>query len=505
MKKIKLVVVSALLVGFSIPPAASVLTFIPTPRSMEERGLWDLYKLNEITNPNLTRVMFGYNPVPNYNDDFSWLADNEQKTSLRAFQVLLSPCSSSTGINPDFQACIEEVLVRKTGSTNWNAASLSSQTLGEPTRTWTKYKYFEVGKAVELDVDGLRPAGDRASIWKMPTARHAKGDSYLIRVALSGRITPPTEKKFVPANKFSMGILPISSTKTGNTINQDEFMVEEFPKGYEYKIRVRLGVFAKSIGGWLVGRIQNQIVDLNVAKGYLEITGTPAIVPMGVTNVISKSDIPQRILGICAKMYESVPGGVKTAASLSFWNIKNNWSGYDEDPNCAIESGIIGGNSFSGMVSSNATLYQPAPPIWDDTSKAFTFKVAAPHFDEFGKANKGFYTLYLPLARAKCKWGNDASLPQAQVQIFNLNGTSTVSTAVATQENGMLRFNISGFTYSAPTIRIRMGQDQFKREIKAPTKALTSTKKRVIICAKGKNLQQIIAVKPKCPTGYKKK
>jgi hypothetical protein len=339
-----------------------------------------------------------------------------------------------------------------------------------------------------------------------------------------------------------MELLPISVTKSGNVINQDEFKIEEFPKDYEYKIRLRLGVFAKSISGWFFGRIQDQTVDLNNSKGYLELIGTPARVPMGATDVIKKSQIPQRLLEICAKLstdincdgntansygratlyapddganpeilseYESVPGGVKTAASLSFWNIKSYGAtapngGLSKEA-CSAQITGQNANGFQGIVSSNASMYQRTPPTWDEANKAFTFKVASPHLDEFGAENKGFYTLYLPLGQANCRWGNDATLPQAQVQIVNQSGTASITTAIATQENGMLRFNISGFTYSAPIIRIRMGQGEFKSVQRAPIKTVSGPKRVVLICVKGKTTKQIVAVKPKCPAGYKKK
>jgi len=80
-----------------------------------------------------------------------------------------------------------------------------------------------------------------------------------------------------------------------------------------------------------------------------------------------------------------------------------------------------------------------------------------------------------------------------------------VTTSVATQENGMLRFNISGFTYSAPIIRIRMGQGDFKPAQRSPIKSVTGPKKKVLICVKGKLTKQIVAASPKCPAGYKKK
>ena len=534
MKKFLILFVTSVLLGSSVVPV----------NAFDQRRVWDINKLSEITDPNLMRVVFGYYPVQSVNDDFTFTVDIEDANPYQLFQVLLSPCSPSDTTDVNFQACIEEVAVRKTGSTNWNLASLSSVSLGEPTKTLKgKAGKLVVGEPVALDKERYRPAGDRASMWKMSSAPHSNGDTYLVRAVLSGNaMTSNASAGYVPARRFSMDLLPISLTKPGNIVNQDEFKIEEFPKDYEYKLRLRLGVFTKAISGWFFGRIQDQTLDINVSKGYLEMTGTPARVPLGVTNVIKKSDIPQRLLEICTRLstdincdgntannygratfyapddganpeilseYESVPGGVKTVASLSFWNIRSygsvDPSGALNKQDCYAQTASANGSSFQGIVSSNASMYQRTPPTWDETNKAFTFKVASPHLDEFGSENKGFYTLYLPIGQANCRWGNDASLPQAQVQIVNQNGTSSVTTAVATQENGMLRFNISGFTYSAPIIRIRMGQGDFKPAQRSPIKSVAGPKKKVLICVKGKSTKQIVAASPKCPAGYKKK
>ena len=534
MRKFLVLVLSSILLGTLITPVSA----------FDQRRVWDINKLSEITDPNLMRVVFGYYPVQSVNDDFSFTVDIEDSTPYQVFQVLLVPCTPTDAKDMNFQACIEDVSVRRIGSTSWSAASVSPVALGEPTKTLKgKAGNLVVGKPVTVDKERYRPAGDRASLWEMPTARHSKGNTYLVRAVLSGTaISSGASADYVPQRRFSMELLPISVTKSGNVINQDEFKIEEFPKDYEYKIRLRLGVFAKSISGWFFGRIQDQTVDLNNSKGYLELIGTPARVPMGVTDVIKKSQIPQRLLEICAKLstdvncdgntannygratlyapddganpeilseYESVPGGVKTAASLSFWNIKSYGAtapsnGLSKEA-CSAQISGEKANGFQGIVSSNASMYQRTPPTWDEANKAFTFKVASPHLDEFGAENKGFYTLYLPIGQANCRWGNDASLPQAQVQIVNQSGTASVTTAIATQENGMLRFNISGFTYSAPIIRIRMGQGDFKTGQRAPIKTVSGPKRVVLICVKGKSTKQIVAVKPKCPAGFKKK
>ena len=517
-----------ILLGSSLTPVKAV----------DQRALWDINKLSNISDPNLMRVIFGYFPNRSINDDYSFTVTIQDPKPYQLFRVVLSPCSTLTNPDLNYGACIENVLFRKLGSSSWNKASISEVSLGEPTLTIKKGADQVVGKPVTADKQTLRPPGDKATIWNMPDAVHSNGSSYLVRAVIAH---PGADNiSYIDGGMqrlFSMEILPISFAQIGNVITQDQFKVEEFPSGYEYKLRLRLGVFVKSISGWFFGRLQDPTIDRNGPEGYLEVSGTPAKVPVGITDIIKKSDIPQKYLTKCPAVgdcywtantfnkaafysamdgtdpdvlsdYEKIKGGVKTASTLTHWEINSSRlsevsalnSNYKE---CTDKLYGPGARVFMGAVSSNATLYQRTPPRWDEINRAFVFKVSSPHLDEHGKPNKGFYTLYIPLDQANCRWGISASAPQAQIQIVNQDGTSTITTAVATRENGMLRFNIAGFGYSAPTIRIRMGQGSFSAPSPETVSKTVTAKKIVLVCIKGKTTKQVIGVKPKCPSGYK--
>jgi hypothetical protein len=68
-----------------------------------------------------------------------------------------------------------------------------------------------------------------------------------------------------------------------------------------------------------------------------------------------------------------------------------------------------------------------------------------------------------------------------------------IATEMLTVKNGWLQLSAKNFTFSAPTIRIKLTQDQAIKKIK------------VINCVKGKLSRKISGVNPKCPTGYKVK
>jgi hypothetical protein len=87
------------------------------------------------------------------------------------------------------------------------------------------------------------------------------------------------------------------------------------------------------------------------------------------------------------------------------------------------------------------------------------------------------------------------------------------------ESNGWLKMSAKGFSYSSPTIKVKLTQDApaptpSPSASVTPTPAATATpapaaspvaKKSTITCIKGKMTKTVTAVKPTCPTGYKKK
>ena len=511
-----------------------IATTAPSVNALDQRSFWDHNKLPSITDPNDYRAIFGFFPNRSVNDDYSFTVTQQSPTPFQYFRVVLSPCSSIARSDKNYDACIENVSFRKIGAQNWTQASLAKVQLGEPTTTIKKSGDLVVGKPISSDPQLLRPPGDRATIWNLPSSPHAKGSTYLVRAAIAH---PGADNiSYVDGGLqrlFSLEIVPISFTASGGMITQDQFLVEEFPEGYEYRLRLHLGVYVKAISGWFFGRVQNPSIERNGPEGFLDVSGVPGRVPVGVTDVFPTPNVPKKYLDKCAGLeycywtaktfgkgtfftaldgidpeiladFEAVPGGVKTAATLTSWEMDSSRLSQVVGPDAGYRECVEnlygkGARVLLGAVSSNATLYQQTPPTWDNENKTFTFKVSSPHLDALGKPNKGFYSLQIPIEQAKCRWGDDASLPRAQVEIISQDGKSSITTAVAMNQNGMLKFNIAGFGYSAPSIRIKMSKNAIN-----PAQPMTS-KKTTITCVKGNTTKKVTAINPKCPSGYKKK
>jgi hypothetical protein len=76
------------------------------------------------------------------------------------------------------------------------------------------------------------------------------------------------------------------------------------------------------------------------------------------------------------------------------------------------------------------------------------------------------------------------------------------------EKNGWLNFAARGFTYSSPTIKVKLSQEVVVEPTPTPSASPTAkpaAKKITITCVKGKTSKKVTAVAPKCPSGFKKK
>jgi hypothetical protein len=170
----------------------------------------------------------------------------------------------------------------------------------------------------------------------------------------------------------------------------------------------------------------------------------------------------------------------------------------------------VSGKGFTGVIGTNAVVYSDGPPKFDQVEQSLNYTVGASHFDSKGELFKGYYQLNLRSDVARCLYGFGSAPIQAKIEVSSSDGTPTVATTVINESEGWLKMTASGFTFSTPKIKVKLSQ-----AAAAPIPTATPTapvvtkpaavKKTTIICVKGKTSKKVIAVNPKCPTGYKKK
>jgi hypothetical protein len=196
------------------------------------------------------------------------------------------------------------------------------------------------------------------------------------------------------------------------------------------------------------------------------------------------------------------------------------------------ESGNIGGqcvdaqSQITGLVTTNATVFVPGPPSFNESEGSLDYKVLAPHSLPDGSIFKGTYDLLISSALARCIYKFTNAPIKATVSVVSDAGVTQVVTTTISEKDGFIRLSANGFTFSNPTIKVKLTQDvvvvptptptptstpaPVVTEVPAPTPTPSPTvkavvKKTTITCMKGKTAKKVTAIKPVCPTGYKKK
>jgi hypothetical protein len=208
------------------------------------------------------------------------------------------------------------------------------------------------------------------------------------------------------------------------------------------------------------------------------------------------------------------------------------WSMYADNGDINSNRCSPGSDVLTGVVSTNASQYISGPPQWDSNSQTLEYKVAAAHFTSTGEVFKGSYDLAIQSDYARCLYGFTKAPIKATISIISNSGDSAIVTTTVRESNNFLYLAAKGFTFSNPTIQVKLSQEA-PAPVVTPTPAVTPSvtstpeptastapttqptgptpkptvvaKKTTITCIKGKTLKSVTAVKPVCPTGYKKK
>ena len=165
-----------------------------------------------------------------------------------------------------------------------------------------------------------------------------------------------------------------------------------------------------------------------------------------------------------------------------------------------------------GIVTTNALIYSPAAPEFKDGT--LNYKVAGLHHIEDGVTlTRGSYDLAIRSSVARCVYGFTDAPFQASISVVGADGTEqTIATESVREDKKRewLFLSAQNFTFSAPTIKVKLVQDKPISSTKTANKEAAPVKKmvpklKVINCVKGKISKKVSGSNPKCPSGYKAK
>ena len=333
------------------------------------------------------------------------------------------------------------------------------------------------------------------------------------------------------------------------------------PLDLKFSLTLRLST---RITGWLHGRVANAEANISTDSQNHEIvtvSGNPSIVPV-IFGWQKKAELPPSLAafyGAHPNLYQNGTGfGCNSFCSPSQWvSVIRDSVFYDQlsmdesvawlaaikdtAPVAPVEWSIRSmengsdsscyrdNSTLSGLLTTNATNFLSGPPTFDSASQTLDYKVVAPHFLPNGDVFKGIYNLVIRSDVARCLYHFSSAPIKATVSIVDSSGVSQVATTIINESNGWLNMRATGFTFSNPTIKVKLSQDA---PAPAPTPSASPTptveatptpsaspvtttptpkptvaaqKKSTIVCVKGKSTKSVTAVKPTCPKGYLKK
>jgi len=159
-----------------------------------------------------------------------------------------------------------------------------------------------------------------------------------------------------------------------------------------------------------------------------------------------------------------------------------------------------------GLVVTNAPITEQGPPEFRDGS--LNYRVAGIHKNVDGSDFQGRYTYIVRSDTARCYYGFSKAPIQASVQVISSNNSSQVASVIVAERDGFIKLQADNFTFSSPTIKIKLEQPSATVPTPLATQAPLAkpvTKTSTLTCVKGKTIKKVTGINPRCPAGYVKK
>jgi hypothetical protein len=396
------------------------------------------------------------------------------------------------------------------------------------------------------------PSSGSNFIISIPTLPHSQGDKYLVAVSFSGQKQGEASKFTLnnfQAGIFAVTVVggsykaPYAAQRADQYVNVGMFagdssgwdntaqvlpacaqLTEDrcalawpLPLNVNFEITLRLDT---EINGWLHGRLQDanaKISRNSNGQQIVTISGNPVEVPI-VYSLYPRSAVPKIVTNFYKddKRFEiegyrfGVPNSNETSivkglnqyeshefpAALMWYRAISDTAPYAATAwsvrtiqNQNLGRGCDNGSKeISGLVTTNSNMYVAEPPFFNKKDMTLDYQVASPHYLPDGSVFKGSYNLVMRSAFARCVYGFTSAPISAKVSVLSSDGTSQIATTVLSERDGWLRLSASNFTFSSPTLKVKLSQ----------------AKKKAITCQKGGERKKITSANPICPAGFRK-
>ena len=388
-------------------------------------------------------------------------------------------------------------------------------------------RFLARGFSVEITPFNTKPQyGVRAEEWKTPEQ------------ILSENRDPSIPLRYLPKTQDGWD-------KSGDCFatQQDQCLVQyDFPKETVIQLKIRLST---ELGGWFKGRISDPLIgveSLDAKNNLITVTAKPMEVAQ-VSYAVDQDKLSTQEQGLYD---EYAWGGTRDArraigpaasgegdrvfdfmnkardlfndrasGTTTFWNFGTVNAGSGSQ--CLADTSKV-----LGIVTTNAMGYQGTAPVFEQSTLAY--RVVGPHFLPDGVTEvRGTYDLIMRSEVARCLYGFTNAPLSATISITSGGGEASVETTAITEENGWLKLGAYNFTFSSPTLKIKLTQVQAEKpkteapkvesiqseKLGASSKSVspqrTLVKKKIIRCIKGNTTRIVSGVSPNCPKGFRKK
>lgn len=426
------------------------------------------------------------------------------------------------------------------------------------------------------------PGGQSAGIWEATTVEHVGGTkTYFVSAAIDMQ-SEPMQGKFTPRT-LNVSVIPFSrkmgefegdrwlsdeevmaQVGVGQWVRHEKRHIPPVRQGrkdpdcffsdngycgvrYDFADDVKVSVSVrvpKAIGGWFNGRMRDpkiSVTPLSATSNRLSVEAAPVEVPQLVYitdfNRLSESDQrlydeyfwggapPGDLRGgpaadsgeyafrFVSALKERV--GDTIAGSVTAWNFTSVNS--NSDSQCLADTSKV-----LGIVTTNAMTYERGSPTFD--GQTLNYRVAGLHYKPDRSTRvRGTYDLLMRSETARCLYGFTNAPISATVSVTGEAGQVDVEATTVSEAQGWLKLGAYGFTFSQPTVRVRINQVAVETAttvnpvaIDTPTvgaeavvnKAPVATSPRIskrpltLTCKRG-NLTRVISRNTaKCPKGF---
>jgi hypothetical protein len=421
---------------------------------------------------------------------------------------------------------------------------------------------------VESPTNRLPAGSGVGGLWQFPGLLHAgNSDIYSVQSRISGWAYPntlPTAAFTFDSAQFQISAVSSSSgawqqisvnpsdAKSFSSYDAEYCVMTEqnvcfqrtrMPQDYRFGLRVRL---PNALSGWFHGRVTSPEFEVSksdaVVPGSIEyqFEALPVSIPI-INKLVPYASWTPGFREFVTGQWPMSSGGAvllpgnfgqlsieltkrylpmiedKSTATQDFWIIRtlNGWGNgkYEEVVDQRVLNCSADTLKVSGLVTTNALVYSQGPPYFNKATDSLDYRVLSPHFDENGADNVGTYDLLIDSQVARCIYGFSSAPVKAQIEVIGEDGKTKIATTVLGERGPWLYLSAGGFTFSEPTVRVKISQDvpapvvtPTPSEAPTPAPALVdrSVSKKTIQCIKGKRMKKVTAIKPKCPRGFKR-